>query len=915
MLESPDRDAILLSANEEVYELLQTPQQGLGNEEVERRLEQFGPNVIASAKAYPLWRLLIDQLASPLIYVLLVAGAITLLMRDYKDSIVILAVVVLNGTIGFIQEWKASRAIESLQQLTEPHAHLRREGKVVTVERRQIVPGDILILEQGTRLAADVRLVRAVELSTDESLLTGESLAVEKTAAPLSASTSLPAEMRNMAFAGSLVVEGRGLGIVVATGTSSELGKISTAMTEVEKVQTPLQARLHRFANQITIAIMSLSVIVGIIGLLQGMTVLEVFLVAVALAVSAIPEGLPIVVTLVLSMGVRRMAHQQALVRRLPAAETMGSIDVICTDKTGTITENQMTVRFMAWGSWAVEADSEGLCTISEEHIRTCASDPDELKPTLDSLERLLRISVYCNNAEYDAEAEEEDRFRGGPTEVALLKAAVVLTPHLLHEREIYSPVSEVPFSSARKFMATVHELEGEQVMLAKGSPEAILQRCSTQWTAEGDQPLNTEHWLQVANAQATEGQRVIAMARRTWPSRAITEAEVKDLTFVGLVGIVDPPRRGAAEAVEGCKQAGIRVVMITGDHAATARAIAREVGIMDFADGYELAEEDPRIMTGRELDALNDEELAVRLDEVQCYARVTPHHKLRIVQQLQEHGKTVAITGDGVNDAPALRRAHIGVAMGKGGTDAAREASDVVITDDSFSTIYEAVKQGRYIFENIRKVTLFLLATGVSEVLAILFCLAAGFGLPYSAAQILWINLVTNGLQDVALAAEQGEDFVLKRKPRGASMQIIDRVMVQHMVVVMVVFGLSVAAVFRYAQLNPAEGVDAGAYASTVAMTSMVMLQMLNVFVCRSLVEPFYRIPLRQNPWVLAAVLASTGAQLALLYWPPLQRVFGTVPISADKWLIVMGIAVLGLVALETSKWWARRTGVYRQG
>ncbi len=905
--EAVDRNAVVTKTAQEAFGLLDSRPEGLTSEEAQTRLQQYGPNVIARKPPHPIWRLLLDQVANPLIYVLLVAGVVTAAMKHYSDTIVIMAVVVLNGVIGFVQEFRATRAMEALQKMATPTARVRRDGRNQTISSTDLVPGDVVSVEAGTRVPADLRLVLAHELLADESLLTGEAEPVAKTTRPLQDPETPMADCINLAYSGSLIVEGRGEGVVLATGRYSELGKIAQTVEEVQKAETPLQRRFHHFANRIAAAVLGLAGVAMVLGLLRGMAALEIFLISVALAVAAIPEGLPVVVTVVLSLGARRMAQRNALVRRLAAAETMGSTQVVCTDKTGTLTQNHMRVRTIALGQWRLDVRPEdslaclGSCEDVAEGERGVSEEISA------GLRQMLRVGVYCSNAEYAADNEGEHVFSGNPTEVALLEAAVTLAPELVHEKEGSAPESEVPFSSARKFMATVqHEGDDVHTMYAKGAPEMILGRCAREWAPEGARPLDEHRWREAADDLARSGQRVVALAMRPWERPAITEEDVEGLTLLGLVGILDPPRAEAPDAVQGCKEAGIRVAMITGDHPSTGAAIAAQVGILED-DEQAPAEHERRVITGRELAQMDDSALAARLDEARVFARVTPHDKLRIVEALQRRDLVVAVTGDGVNDAPALRRAEIGIAMGRAGTEAAREAADMVLLDDSFASIYQAVKEGRYILENIRKVVLFLIGCGAAEVMAILAALAMAWDIPYTAVQILWINLVTNGLQDVALAFEPGEPFVLKRKPRGVRAPIMDRLVLQHTLVVSVVFAVGTLAVFQH-QLSLTGDL---AQARTAAVTTMVMFQIWQAFSSRSLVRSIFRVPPFTNKFLFVSTVIAVGAQLLFIHSGPMQALFGTRPLTPAEWALIVGVSLTGVVAMEMSKLVARRRGL----
>lgn len=905
LTEIPPRCSVVTATAEQTYELLRSDPAGLTAQEAQSRLEHFGPNLVTRYKPYPLWRLALDQFTSPIIYVLLAAALITLLIGDYKDSGIIMAVVVVNAVLGFFQEFRATRAMEALRRMATPVLQVRRDGRVRQVPSEDLVPGDLAIVEAGMRAAADARLVRSVELLADESQLTGESVPVHKIAEALPDPDVLLADTENIVFAGSMIVEGRGEAVVVATGPASELGKIAEAVADVQQVHTPLQRRLQKFANVLAYAMVLLAAVTVAIGLWRGMDLLEVFLTGVALAVSVMPEGLPVVVTVVLSLGVRRMAQRNVLVRRLPAAETMGSVDVICSDKTGTITQNHMTVRTIVWGDFNAQVGPDAPLACPRVNLAdgmTCPADDPELAR---SLRQVLRIAVFCNNAEYGHDQEGDVVSSGSPTELALLEAAAILAPELLHQREEHPPTSEVPFSSARKFMATVQEREnGGLAMYAKGAPEVILPRCEEEWQPETDQnaPLRREHWLEVVARMAADGERVVAVARRPWHEPAVDADDVQGLTLCGLLGISDPPRPEAVEAISGCRESGIRVIMVTGDHPATAEAISRQVNLMDA----EAQAGTSCVINGAQLAAMDEAELEERIDDVCAFARVTPHDKLRVVEALQRRGHVVAVTGDGVNDAPALRRADIGVAMGQAGTEAAREAADVVLLDDSFASIYEAVKLGRYMFENIRKVVFFLLSSGAGEVIAILGSLFLGWPLPFLAAQILWINLVTNGLQDIALAFEPGEEFTVRRKPYGLRARIFDPIVTMYSAIVGLVFGLGTLAIFHYVLMDSDND---EALARTAAVTTMVMFQGMHALNCRSLVTSIFRIPFWSNPFLILSVIVSIGGgQLLFVYWPPMQRLFGTVGLSGEHWLYIGALSALGVIAMELAKMVVRR-------
>ncbi|MGI5818842.1 MAG: cation-translocating P-type ATPase [Armatimonadota bacterium] len=909
------RGDVITAEVEQVYDHLGTSHDGLSEQEAAERLEKYGRNVVSRFEPYPLWKIALDQFTSPIIYVLLVAAVITLLLRDYTDTIIIMAVVIINAIVGFYQEHKAARAMQALREMATPEMNVRRDGKVKRVSSEELVPGDLVLVDAGMRAAADMRLVRCLELLADESALTGESDPVYKVPEPLDDPDTLPADTINVVHAGSMVVEGHGEAVVFATGSHSELGKIAETVAEVVTTETPLQRRLHRFANILAYGMVLLAIVTVVVGLLRGMDLLTVFLTAVALAVSVIPEGLPIVVTAVLSIGVWRMAERQVLVRKLPAAETMGSVNYICSDKTGTITQNEMTVQTVMWGRYGVHtrfiADQLHPEIESSEGFDAPMDGAEELA----EIEQLMRVAVFCSNAEYIRDEDGNVTTAGSPTELALLRLADGLFPDLLRQSRDELAIDEVPFSSARKFMATLQPSDdGEAgVLYVKGAPEVIFPRCDHEWDPGQDEyiPFDEEYWAEQADCMGRQGQRVIAIAQRPWSKNSVEAEEVHGIVLWGLVGIQDPPRAEAAEAIRGCRESGINVTMITGDHPATAMEISRQVGLL--SDAHSEEEERQRVVTGAEMLHMSDEELDERVEDVRVYARITPHDKLRVVEALQRRNRVVAVTGDGVNDAPALRRADIGVSMGQAGTEAAREASDVVLLDDSFASIYEAVKLGRYMFETIRKTVFFLISSGAGEVIALLAALAINWqyngetALPFLAAQILWINLVTNGLQDVALAFEPGEDFVLKRPPRGSQARIFDRIVVTYTIIIGIIFGVGTLVMFRYVLVDSGYNIE---LAQTAAVTMMVMFQVMHVLNCRSLVRSVFRVAPFSNPFLAISIPISLIAQFGFIYWAPMQNLFGTQALPLNYWVYIILMSLTATVAMELGKIFVRHRG-----
>ena len=744
---------------DETLDELVSSQNGLASEEAERRLDRYGPNSIGEGDVISPIRIFLHQFTSPLIYILLVAFVITIAIDHYADAIVIALVLAINAVIGFIQEYRAENAMAALASLVTPKAQVRRNGDVSRIDSTDLVPGDIVLLESGDIVPADLRLLRTTELLLNTAILTGESVPVSRSTDPVEPEHTV-VDRWNMAYMGTSVASGRGVGVVVATGEESQIGTIAGQVRETERTATPLQTRMHRFGNLISVAILGIAVALFAIGLWQAIPIADVFLLAVATAVSAIPEGLPVVMTVALAVSVRRMAGRNAIIRRLPAVETLGSCSVIVSDKTGTITENRMTAQQMWTADGFVDVTDDGNPGVGEFRQSKETIPIEEGTP----LHGTLIAATLANEATLDEADDGTLEAVGDPTETALLVAGRKAG---LEQRELiraYPQIDHLPFESDRRYTASAHVMDDSPVTYVKGAPERVVEMCDTILTSTGQTSLDAEEVLTKADELAGDGLRVIAMARGDGD---LTDTEEPNgLTFLGFAGMIDPPRSGVPEAIAACDRAGIQVKMVTGDHAVTAKAISEQVGI-----------ESDRVLTGEEVAELSDEELTESLRNTAIFARISPAQKHRIVTLLQADDEIVAVTGDGVNDAPALKAAHIGAAMGTG-TDVAKEASEMVLTDDNFATIYAAVEEGRTVFSNIRKATMFLLATGVALVLAILaaFFLAivgvlprddAGlFPLLLLPAQALWLNVVNNGIQDVALAFEPGEREQFERPP-----------------------------------------------------------------------------------------------------------------------------------------------------
>lgn len=882
-------------SSKEIYQKLNTSEKGLTTEEVKRRLKQYGANRLTEEEKINRLKIFLHQFASPLIYILIIAGVVTILLKEYIDASVIFAAVIINAIIGYFQEYKAEQSVRALKRMLVPKAKVLRDGVERDITSEELVPGDIVLLYSGIRVPADIRLIHTVELKIDESILTGESLPVEKHHHVIKEENLTHGDQKNMAFMGTIVVSGRAKGVVVETGMNTVFGKIAKHIKEAETVKAPLQDKITKFANAIGILVLSACLLLFIAGLIIGESIKDMFMTSVAAAVAAIPEGLPVVVTVALAVGVSRMAKHNAIVRKLHAVETLGSTTVIGSDKTGTLTKNEMTVKLIYDGKDVYEVEGSGYEPKGNILHNGLPVNPKERHYLID----VLRIGLLCNESSVYVE-NGEYKIQGDPTEAALIVSAMKVGLSPEEEKERYRQIAIIPFESERGYMATLHRHKGKKYLFVKGAPEKVLEMCIKD--SFGNE-INREKILHMANEFAKRGLRILAFAYREIKEEIeeITCKEIEKcdtvsgLIFAGLQGMIDPPRPEAIEAIKGCKSAGIRVVMITGDHAVTAKAIGEMLGISDSKS---------KVLTGKELERMSDEELFLKVKEVSVYARVSPEHKLRIVKQLKRHGEIVAVTGDGVNDAPALKAAHIGIAMGKSGTDVAKEASDMVLTDDNFASIFHAVREGRIVFDNIRKVTFFLIPTGVASILSIILAMLFSVPIPYVPAQILWINLVTNALQDIALAFEPGEKGVLTRPPRDPKEGIMSRLLIERTIIVGAL--ISAGIVFNF--INALESGASLERARTVAVTTMVFFQFFQAWNSRSEYESIFKISLLSNPFLFLSLIAATIAQLAFIYVPTLQWIFRTEPISIKDWQNVLLVALSVIIVVEIDKWLRRR-------
>ncbi|NLB06681.1 MAG: cation-transporting P-type ATPase [Desulfobulbaceae bacterium] len=864
---------------------LATSTAGLARDEAKRRLKDVGPNRLPPPPRESLLKRFFKHFHDLLIYILLAAGFVTAVLGHWVDTGVILGVVCINAIIGFLQEGKAEEALQGIRKMLSVKAHVRRDRQWGEIDAGTLVPGDIVRLRSGDRVPADLRLLEAANLRIEESALTGESVPSSKKIDPADEDAGI-GDRHCLAYSGTMVTAGHGVGVVGATGPNTELGRISTMISEVQRLETPLTREMRRFGTVLSIAILTLALVMVVVGrLLHGYGISELFLAAIGFAVAAIPEGLPAILTITLALGVQRMARRNAITRKLNAVETLGSVTVICSDKTGTLTRNEMTARHVV--TRAGRFDVEGTGYAPEGSISLDGRDA-----TLEdhgSLQALVEVMAVCNDAELRGE-EGVWSVLGEPTEGALR----TLAQKTVFDETSYDRLAVVPFESDNKFMATLNRLPGGgRRILLKGAPDRLLDRSTHQLEADGTiVPLDRAVWEERIEALGAEGLRVLAAARREVEEETDTlavEDVQADMVFLGLVGIIDPPRPEAIEAIRSCRQAGIRVVMITGDHAGTASAIAREMGISD----------DGRAVTGAELEAATDEQLQELVKGTVVFARTSPEHKLRLVKALQANGEVVAMTGDGVNDAPALKRADVGVAMGIKGTEATKEAAEIVLADDNFQSIERAVEEGRTIYDNLRKAILFILPTNGAEGLVMLAAVTFGLVLPLTPVQILWVNMVTAVTLAVALAFEPAEADVMARPPRRSDAPILDGYFLWRIFFVSVLIGGATIAVFLVGKEN---GLSLE-LARTLAVNTLVFGQLFYLFNSRHLrTSSLRRDTLLANRVAWGAAVVLLWLQITYVYAPFMHTLFGSAPLAPWLWLIPVGIgaAVFFLVELE---------------
>jgi P-type Ca2+ transporter type 2C len=876
-INSKETDWHTLSVDDAVQKLETNLQTGLNASQITERKAHYGPNALPEKRRRSPWRMLLDQFSEFMIIVLIVAAIISGFIGDVGDTIFIIVIVILNAIVGFVQEFRAERAMAALKLMSETSARVLRDSKVCTVNASDLVPGDIVVLEAGNIVPADFRLIEAAQLRIDESSLTGESVAIEKQTSAVAAAEGAIGDQTCLAFKGTVITYGRGLGLVVATGRQTELGKIATLLNEGDDTKTPLQKRLANFGRWISLAALTICVLVFVIGITRGEPLLLMFMTSVSLAVAAIPSALPAVVTISLALGAHKMIKQHALIQSLPAVETLGSVTFVCSDKTGTLTQNKMYVT-------TIYTDGS-FCKTWQKEKKT--------EPWLS----LFHAMALSN----DAHIDDDGNIQGESTEIAFLRAAQEAGWSKPALEKKMPRLKELAFDSERKRMTTFHRAEKEVISYTKGSPEAIVSQCKQMLLSSGKHAVDQAELLQQAETMAANGLRVLAFSYRNWedlPNSEQPDELERELIFIGFVGLIDPPRNEAKQAVTLCKSAGITPVMITGDHPATARAIASQLGILADGGG--------RVMTGTDLSKLDEHALKAEVESVRVYARVDPSQKISIVRALQDKGEIVAMTGDGVNDAPALKAADIGIAMGKGGTDVAREAARMVLLDDNFSTIVNAIRYGRRLYDNIRKFVRYAVTTNSAEVLTIFLAPFLGLPIPLLPTHILWINLVTDGLPALALTTEPAERGVMQRHPRSPQESIFSHGMWQHAIWV----GLLMAGLTLFAQAW--SYYTGSAHWQTMAFTVITISQLGHVMAIRSEKESLFSMGLFTNIPLVAAVIVTFALQMAVIYVPTFNVIFKTQPLSINELVICLALSSVVFVAVEFEKWFIRQGWLY---
>jgi P-type Ca2+ transporter type 2C len=872
----------------EVLKELNSNRSGLTEIQAKENLLKYGPNELKAKNKSPLIVEFLKQFMSPLIYVLIVAVIISAIMQHYIDALVIVIVLLVNAVIGLIQENRAEKAMEALKDMAAPKAKVKRDNSILLLPSREVVPGDILVFEAGDKISADVRLIESANLKVNESSLTGESVSVDKHVASILEDVPI-ADRKNILYMSTVITNGRAVGAVVKTGMSTEIGKIATGIQEAKVEETPLQKSISGLSRFLVYVFLGVCVLLLIIGLLKGLGWLQMFVLAVAAAVAAIPEGLPAVVTIVLAIGMQAMARRNAIVRKLVAVETLGSATVICSDKTGTLTLNQMTVHRFFSGNRFIEVTGEGY--IPKGEFRTAEN---KIYPEKDkTLDLVLKIGLLCNDSSL-TQNNKQAGIIGDPTEGALVVAAAKAGMIKEELAKTYPRLAEITFQSEKQYMATMHRHEHHGVVFVKGSIERILSFSKYFYKDNKAVTLEQEHINAITsatNAMGKDALRVIALGyveMAQCPESLSEEAIKGNVVFVGLAGMADPPRPEAIKAVELCKLAGIKVVMITGDHKVTAESIARQ---LDLPEG--------KTVTGAELQKMNDEQLDKEINGISVFARIEPLHKLRIVNALKNQGHIVAMTGDGVNDAPALKAADIGIAMGITGTDVAKEASNMVLTDDNFSSVVAAIDEGRAIFNRLRNVLFYLMNTNIAELLALIAAIAFVGQSPLLAVQILWVNLITETAGAIPLGLERKFGDELKQPPRDPRVGILFPGLVVYTMTVAVIMGIGIVGIFMWAHNHYGDL----ATAQTLAFCSLVAFRWFIAFAARSDEYTVFKLGFFSNPWLVAIICLSILLQVAVVYVPFLQKAFGTVPMTLEMWGIAIGAGLSLFIVIEVRK------------
>jgi magnesium-transporting ATPase (P-type) len=873
-----------MKADEVIKELNTNPDEGLNDNEIKERQEKYGKNKLPEGKKNPWWKRLLQQFNNVLIYILIAAAVITALMDHWIDTWVILAVVIVNALIGYIQEGKAEKALESISKMLSLEAVVIRKGEKKTVNAEELVPGDIIFLKSGDKIPADVRLYKLKDLQVEESPLTGESTAVDKSVDPVE-EDAIIGDQTSMAFSGTVVTYGKATGVVVATGSDSEIGKINKMISEVEKITTPLLQQIEKFGKWLSVIIIAITAGFFAFGrFYHGTDLDQMFLAAIGLIVAAIPEGLPAIMTITLAIGVQRMAGRNAIIRKLPSVETLGSVNVICSDKTGTLTRNEMTAKNVITAEKEYEVKGTGY-----EPEGKILHDEEEVNPEDDKVLMQLLQTIRCsNNSELGKNDEGEWTVTGTPTEGALLTLSYKAGLKDFKPKRL----DQIPFESEHKYMASLNKVEDDTYIFITGAPERLLDMCDKQYISDGEEELDKDFWEKKMEEVAAKGQRLLSAAFQKADSGK-SEIEKKDVekekTFLGIIGIIDPARKEAVEAIKECKAAGVNVKMITGDHAITAKAIGKEIGI---GDGE-------KAMTGKELENMDDKQMQEIVNEYDVYARTSPEHKLRLVKALQANNKLVAMTGDGVNDAPALKKANIGIAMGIKGTEVTKDASEMVLADDNFASIVNAIEEGRTVYDNIRKALLFILPTNGAESLVLMSAILLGIIMPITPVQVLWVNMVTAVTLALALSFEPMEEKVMARPPRKPDAPILGKLFIWRIIFVSFLIGGMTLGIFKYMQsLDVSQAI-----ARTIAVNTLVAGQLFYLFNCRKIKSPSIGKGFFNNKYAFFAAGVLILLQAFFVYVPFMNTFFGTEKIEIAYWLYPLAAGIIVFIVVEIEK------------